>query len=182
MTETLAYGYSYESTQWELSNEYQYDRVKMVFSKIFAFLCLDESSLIIGRVNSQVFVISIIDGDSIFWRNSKLLRSWWLIWPIQNEPKNLKNYWNPCIWVLIWEHSVRAIQWILTWLSLDSFQVFYILVLWKKVASVLEGVSMPGFRLLFVGSHYVGSAYLLYPRQGQMWLSQLISKGQFHHV
>ena len=27
ITETLAYGYSYESTQWELSNEYQHDRV-----------------------------------------------------------------------------------------------------------------------------------------------------------
>ena len=27
ITETLAYGYSSESTQWELSNEYHYDRV-----------------------------------------------------------------------------------------------------------------------------------------------------------
>ena len=27
MTETLEYGYSSESTQWELSNEYQQDRV-----------------------------------------------------------------------------------------------------------------------------------------------------------
>ena len=27
ITETLAYGYSYESTQQELSNEYQHDRV-----------------------------------------------------------------------------------------------------------------------------------------------------------
>ena len=27
MTETLANGYSSESTQWELSNEYQLDRV-----------------------------------------------------------------------------------------------------------------------------------------------------------
>ena len=27
MTETLAYGYSFESTQWELSNEYLQDRV-----------------------------------------------------------------------------------------------------------------------------------------------------------
>ena len=27
MIETLANGYSFESTQWELSNEYQYDRV-----------------------------------------------------------------------------------------------------------------------------------------------------------
>ena len=34
MTETLANGYSYESTQRELSNEYQYDRVSMVFKDI----------------------------------------------------------------------------------------------------------------------------------------------------
>ena len=38
MTKTLANGYSPESTQRELPNEYQHDRVKMVFKK-FAFLC-----------------------------------------------------------------------------------------------------------------------------------------------
>ena len=31
MAETLANGYSFESTQQELSNEYQHDRVKMLF-------------------------------------------------------------------------------------------------------------------------------------------------------
>ena len=31
---TLAHGYSSESTQWELSNEYQDDRVSMFFKKI----------------------------------------------------------------------------------------------------------------------------------------------------
>ena len=34
MTETLAHGYSSESTQRDLSKEYQYDRVKMVFKNI----------------------------------------------------------------------------------------------------------------------------------------------------
>ena len=34
MTETLAYGYSSDSTQWELSNEYQNERVKMVFKNV----------------------------------------------------------------------------------------------------------------------------------------------------
>ena len=34
MTETLAHGYSSESTQWELSNEYKHDRVKMVFKDL----------------------------------------------------------------------------------------------------------------------------------------------------
>ena len=39
MTETLANGYSSESTQRELSNEYQHDRVLMVF-KDFSVLVL----------------------------------------------------------------------------------------------------------------------------------------------
>ena len=34
MTETLAYGYSSERTQRELSNEYQNDRVWMVFKNL----------------------------------------------------------------------------------------------------------------------------------------------------
>ena len=34
MTETLANGYSYESTQRELSNEYQHDRVQMLFENL----------------------------------------------------------------------------------------------------------------------------------------------------
>ena len=34
MTETLAHAYSSESTQWELSDEYQHDRVKMVFKNL----------------------------------------------------------------------------------------------------------------------------------------------------
>ena len=36
--------------------------------------------------------------------------------------KNLKNNWNPCTWVLIWEYSARAIQWIPTQQGLDGFQ------------------------------------------------------------
>ena len=34
MTETLAHGYSSESTQRELSYEYQLDRVKMIFKNL----------------------------------------------------------------------------------------------------------------------------------------------------
>ena len=34
MTETLAYEYSDDSTQWELSNEYQHDRVEMDFNNL----------------------------------------------------------------------------------------------------------------------------------------------------
>ena len=38
MTETLANGYSSESTQRELSNEYQHDRVWMVFKNVCVFV------------------------------------------------------------------------------------------------------------------------------------------------
>ena len=34
MTETLTHGYLYESTQRELSNEYQHDRLKMDFKNV----------------------------------------------------------------------------------------------------------------------------------------------------
>ena len=34
MTETLSYGYSFDSTQRELANEYQHDRVLMVSKKL----------------------------------------------------------------------------------------------------------------------------------------------------
>ena len=36
--------------------------------------------------------------------------------------KNLKNDWNPGTWVLIWEFSARAIQWVPTRQGLDGFQ------------------------------------------------------------
>ena len=38
MTETLANGYSSESTQRELPNEYQHDRVKMIFINFCFFV------------------------------------------------------------------------------------------------------------------------------------------------
>ena len=53
MTETLANGYSSESTQRELSNEYQHDRFWMVFQKSLHLCALDESTLSIGRVNTD---------------------------------------------------------------------------------------------------------------------------------
>ena len=36
--------------------------------------------------------------------------------------KSLKIDWNPGTWVLIWEYSARAFQWIPTWHGLDVFQ------------------------------------------------------------
>ena len=38
MTETLAHVYTSESTQRELSNEYQHDKVKMVFKDLRALV------------------------------------------------------------------------------------------------------------------------------------------------
>ena len=55
MAETLAHGCSSESTQRELSNAYQHDRVKLVI-KNFASLCLDEDSLSIRRVPLKIVV------------------------------------------------------------------------------------------------------------------------------
>ena len=52
------------------------------------------------------------------------LYCWWLIWQIQNDVKNMKNDINHRKWVLIWEYSARAIQWIPTWQGLGSFQKF----------------------------------------------------------
>ena len=48
--ETLANGYSYDSARPELSNEYQHDRVKMIFTIFLLFCALDESNLSIRKV------------------------------------------------------------------------------------------------------------------------------------
>ena len=53
MIETLANGYSSESAQRELSDEYQYDRVQVVFKKYLLPCALDESCLSIGRVKDM---------------------------------------------------------------------------------------------------------------------------------
>ena len=50
MTETLEQGYSPESTQQELYNEYQHDRVFDGLQKSLHSCGLDENSLSIGRV------------------------------------------------------------------------------------------------------------------------------------
>ena len=53
MTENLAYMYSSESTQSELSNEYLHGRFRW-FSKYWHPFAFDESSLSIGRVKRYV--------------------------------------------------------------------------------------------------------------------------------
>ena len=52
MTETLEYGYTSERSQRELSNEYNRNRVTMVFKNLCIIVLWDENSLSIGRVNN----------------------------------------------------------------------------------------------------------------------------------
>ena len=53
--ETLANGYSSESTQRELSNEYQHDRVKMIFKNLCVFvLWMKADSALIGLTLSML--------------------------------------------------------------------------------------------------------------------------------
>ena len=49
MTETLAHGYSSESTQRKLFNEYQHDRVYMVFKNLCVLaVCMKVGSALEG--------------------------------------------------------------------------------------------------------------------------------------
>ena len=63
MIETLANGYSSKSTQRELSNEYQHNRVKMVFKKSLRPCALDKSSFSIGRVKKKINYSSSVKLD-----------------------------------------------------------------------------------------------------------------------
>ena len=60
MTQTLANGYSSESTRQELSNEYQHDSVTMIFKKSLRPCALDENSFSIGRVNKKYIRRSVV--------------------------------------------------------------------------------------------------------------------------
>ena len=62
MTETLANGYSSESPQRELSNEYQHDRVWMVFKKIcLLVLWMKVVSALEGLKHFGSHIISVYD-------------------------------------------------------------------------------------------------------------------------
>ena len=51
MTETLAHGYSSESTPRELSNEYQHDRAKMVFKNLWVIVLWTKVALALEGLN-----------------------------------------------------------------------------------------------------------------------------------
>ena len=86
MTETLAYEYSSESIQWEVSDEYQHDRVKKGFQKFLRFCAFEESSLSIERAKRWMLLPLCCGGK---FGQYKMMQ------------KNLRNDGNPGIWVLI---------------------------------------------------------------------------------
>ena len=51
MAETLAYGYSSKSAWWEVSNEYQHDRVEMVFKYICILVLWTKVALALEGLN-----------------------------------------------------------------------------------------------------------------------------------
>ena len=56
MIETLAHGYSTESAQRELSNEYQHDRVLMVFKNLRILVLWTKVAYALERVKSYFFI------------------------------------------------------------------------------------------------------------------------------
>ena len=53
MTETLAHGLSFENPQEELSNEYQHDRVEMVFKSLCVLELWEKAALALEGLNTQ---------------------------------------------------------------------------------------------------------------------------------
>ena len=78
--ETLAYGYSCESTQWELSNEYQHDRVWLIFRNIGVFVLWTKVASALEGLNlintvSAIFSMTCRkEADVLFHRD--IWRSW----------------------------------------------------------------------------------------------------------
>ena len=62
MTEILTNGHSSDGAQQELSNEYQHDRVKMIFIYVLLFCALDESDLSSRKVIifEFLFILSFV--------------------------------------------------------------------------------------------------------------------------
>ena len=58
---------------------------------------------------------------------------WWQILPIWNDAKNLEIDQNPYTWLLIWDHSARAIHWIPTW---QDFKIFAFLCFGQSSLSI----------------------------------------------
>ena len=105
MTETLANGYSYESTRWELSNGYQHDRVSMVFENICVLVIwMKEASALEGLTSPLNFqILQTISKVKVFFDNYNCDRKSFhhkqklKISLFPDILSNLWNHWNP--WV-----------------------------------------------------------------------------------
>ena len=92
--ETQANGYSSESTSRERSNEYQHDRLKMVFKSFVAYLANTKWCKKLNQNPGKWVLIWEYFARVIQW-----IPTWqglngfqslsWLIWPIENYAKNL---------------------------------------------------------------------------------------------
>ena len=70
MTETLAYGYSSDSTQRELSNEYQHDRVQMVFENLSVIVIWMKVALALEGLSCR-YQHCIQYGVPLYWHNAE---------------------------------------------------------------------------------------------------------------
>ena len=141
MTDTQANGYPSDSTQWELSNKFQHDRVWMVFRNLCILVLWTKVALALEGLGGPLDIVICIYDNS---NNMLIIKNYctkylkescccWLILQRQNDAKNLKNDWNPATWVLSWEVSNK-------YQHNRVFKNDCILVIWTKVASALEGL------------------------------------------
>ena len=67
MTETLAHGYSSESTQQELSNEYQHDRVSMVSKNLCNHVLWAKVAWPLEGLKHWLTIEQEVSGDQAPW-------------------------------------------------------------------------------------------------------------------
>ena len=60
ITETLANGYSSESTQQELSNEYQHDKVSMFFKNVYVLVLWIKVTSALKGLNATDYFVNIL--------------------------------------------------------------------------------------------------------------------------
>ena len=87
MAKTLAHGYSSQSTQRELSNEYQHDRVWMVFKSFCIFLPWSEVASAWKGLN--LIDVEILQGIYALYSLTALLDFYEEEFPIDNSISNI---------------------------------------------------------------------------------------------
>ena len=158
-TETMANGHSSESTQRELSNEYQQDRAWMFFKSLLGPCPLEESmqpqmviilayerdgwgELMGTQAWRQVFRASIKAACQVkqdFSREMHLVLTLQMLRVLLPKAQGCKYFWKtskPCHvgihWIAIAECTHR---WVLMWQEFSHFQVFCIIVYFAKSAT-----------------------------------------------